>query len=83
MELLSGKCVGGPSDGVTVSAPGTWDGKIKKITRRGSALVRYHPGHYEWNVDCWQWVPGEVTSAPKPATEKALQELQRWYNRFN
>jgi len=55
--MISGKAIGGPLDGVKVTAGVSWFGTIPTHRLRADALVRYYPGRYVWNIDksCWVW----------------------------
>lgn len=55
--MLTAKAVGGPRDGVKLSAVVTWDGIVRYITNHG---IHMHPGHYKWRIDCWKWIPGVI-----------------------
>jgi hypothetical protein len=53
--ILDGIAVGGPRNGVRLTASGRWNG----IVRKGSALAEMYPGHYEFDPDAgiWVWHP--------------------------
>lgn len=64
--LRTSKAVGGPRDGVRITADQNWDGYVLKPARdRNRAAVFSYPGKYVWQalVDRdaygWVWVPGK------------------------
>lgn len=58
--MLTGKAVGGPRDGVRLSAGVSWDGRValKREGNTGSSTL-WHPGRYVWQDETWTWQPSE------------------------
>lgn len=59
--MLKGKAHGGPRDNVLITAPGSWDGIVRKTYRSASPIWVYHhcprhPGHYVWQDAGWIWI---------------------------
>ena len=77
--MLEGKAKGGPRDGVKLSAPPRWDGRVRmpgsaanhNVTDPESMRVKFYQGHYDWKplrwteVHTWVWVPHHVADQPK------------------
>lgn len=58
--MLMGRAVGGPRDGVRLTADRMWDGRIRMPSRAGQGEhrdVNWHDGHYVWH-DTWVWEAG-------------------------
>ena len=47
-SLCTGIAIGGPRDGVKLSAQATWDGKVRSNPGGGSERIIYYPGYYAW-----------------------------------
>jgi hypothetical protein len=62
MASLEGIAVDGPRDGVKLSCPPNWDGRVGLPQQGpGGAATRYYPGRYQWlfdptsNTYTWIW----------------------------
>lgn len=55
--MNKGRAVGGPRDGIMLTAGADWDGRIKLPTAHGhsKALESYYPGYYAWVRGVWRW----------------------------
>lgn len=69
--LYEGKAIGGPRDGVKLSASLQWDGRIRKQTKEGETTSTTYPGFYKWmdaSLDefgsnyTWVWQPDKEHS---------------------
>lgn len=56
--MYAGKAIGGPLDGVKLTAALSWDGRVRTSDAR---VVDYHRGHYAWSkvrgTWCWRDTP--------------------------
>lgn len=57
--METGIAIGGPRDGVKLSAGPSWDGRVKDIRHSMGAIERYFPGRYRWVERVWLWLPEE------------------------
>lgn len=73
MAMLTGLAQGGPRDGVKLSCPGNWNGKVIK-RQHGPA---YHDGYYLWDtaVNTWVWQAGKMPPEPEPVKMPAGRPL--------
>lgn len=58
--METGVGVGGPRDGVRLTASTDWDGRVQKPgTFADGSVKRYYPGRYVWLsiTSKWLWVP--------------------------
>lgn len=58
--MYEGVGVGGPRNGIKLSAGPTWDGRIKKKGNENkNDNGAYHRGRYIWDADLqvWEWFP--------------------------
>lgn len=59
-EVLEGIAVGGPRNGVKLTAPFSWDGLVKKPNQLGNQEHNFYPGKYKWEhhrpTDKYTWV---------------------------
>jgi hypothetical protein len=59
--METGIGIGGPRDGVKLTAAVNWDGRVREPNQRDDegAIKRYYPGRYRWStiVPGWVWVP--------------------------
>ena len=67
--MVTGKAIGGPRDGIKLTASQTWDGIVM------IDLVRAHKGKYTWDGKNWTWQvesnDGDGSSHPRgPAHHK-------------
>lgn len=58
--MLKGRAIGGPLEGVKLSAPEGWDGLVKNGDGR---FDKYHNGYYLWSVvrQTWVWCRTECS----------------------
>lgn len=61
--MMTGVAVGGPRDGVKLSAGSSWDGRVrlrppKNEQEMPSSKIIFHPGYYKWypKYDSWVWI---------------------------
>lgn len=80
-EMLEGVAKGGPRNGVKLSGPARWDGKVRKplskgnhnVTNPESTRVLFYQGHYAWKLVSappefyytWVWVSHHVEPQSK------------------
>jgi hypothetical protein len=61
--MLEGSAVGGPRDGVKLSAGPGWNGKIKRKSigsnePEPTKQEAFYPGYYQWDPHYgWVWIP--------------------------
>ncbi len=60
--METGIGIGGPRNGIKLSAPIGWDGRIREPSAQGDnegAIKRYYPGRYFWHgsIPAWVWAP--------------------------
>lgn len=54
--MHKGKAEGGPLDGVLLSGPVTWDGRIRLPHSSGvKSTEAYYSGYYKWMYGVWKW----------------------------
>jgi len=56
--MLTGTAIGGPRDRVKLSAPETWNGKVRKSNSNANQdKFVYYKGHYTWSTveKTWVW----------------------------
>lgn len=62
--LVTGYARGGPRNGVKLSAPSTWDGRVRKPPRNkwDETSPKMYPGKYIWRQDelVWLWLPEDL-----------------------
>lgn len=65
--MLEGKASGGPRNGVKLSCPSRWDGRVMLPRVGYTGGLGYYPGFYKWDTDfqMWVWRPNRETSQPK------------------
>lgn len=63
--METGIAIGGPRDGIKLSAELTWDGRIEKHSGfNGGVVKKYYSGRYKWSaaVPGWCWQPDSTSS---------------------
>jgi hypothetical protein len=59
--MYEGLAIGGPRDGVKLTAQPDWDGRIAFYDRTPfhTPVQRHHPGRYKWDtaLNTWVWYP--------------------------
>lgn len=65
-QMYEGRAVGGPRNGVKLSAGHSWDGIVYRATRQHDeyhSMRRAHPGRYIWQATdgTWLWITNEAT----------------------
>jgi hypothetical protein len=76
--MLDGIAIGGPRDGVKLSAGESWNGRVpmpRPDTATSVSTVRWYPGRYIWSVRraTWLW---EVIPEPKAPTKSLFGNTQ-------
>ena len=65
-EMVSGKAVGGPKDGIKLTAPISWDGIVYPIQRGIKPVCKPYPGKYRWKEATWRWEPCNTDKSTIP-----------------
>jgi len=71
MFMLHSLAIGGPLDGVKLSADDTWNGRVRlsNAPKNQDGPEAYHPGHYYWRENAWVWRTAS-TKRPAPGISK-------------
>lgn len=64
LPMLEGKAMGGPRNGVKLSASVKWDGRLEG-----------HKGKYVWREDGWLWVKDDIE---KPMFRASRSKIYDW-----
>lgn len=75
--MYEGKALGGPRDGVKLTAELSWDGMVEQ-PRKANTGITYYPGHYQWNSRTGRWVWAERLPTP---SRTCKGQFHRWQGR--
>lgn len=78
--MYEGRAVGGPRNGIKLTAPLSWDGMIPLPKATENAAIRYHPGRYIWQSErgMWLWIASQPTAYCR-YDPKQKRTVHRWY----
>lgn len=82
MIMYTSIAVGGPRDALRLTAPGSWDGIIRKPHMPAHGLSRrfFYPGRYLWiSSTGWVWHAGTFRTVPGFRRDLACN----WYLALN
>lgn len=73
-EMVEGRAVGGPRDGIMLTASPNWDGRVQrsgKARQHNTTELQYYDGYYKWHDinGVWKWKDGELGKPKKRSSQ--------------